>query len=359
MYKPKKKSSLSAIRKSIEEYESRRLSEFATLSKNSRGRQKKEKPCPIRTIFMRDRDRVIHSKYFRKLKHKTQVFLAPKNDLYRTRLTHTLEVTQIAKTIARALNVNEDLTEAIALAHDLGHTPFGHAGEDILNESTSIGFNHASQSLRVVDKLEKPGGLNLSFEVRNGIIKHSKGIKKMFPYNKKNCPYTIEGEIVRVSDSIAYINHDVDDALRSRLIVISDFPSSCIKILGKTHSKRISSMVYDIVANSTDKPHLEMSQLILHQTEKLRNFLYTKVYPLPEINGESTKAAKILKDLYYYFVDNPEIPLNSLKEVEKKNENKHVIIIDFLASLTDIEAIELFKRIFEPNRWTDKISLFN
>ncbi len=359
MSKPNKKASLSFIRKSIEEYELKHLSKFAALSKNSKGRQKKEKLCPVRTIFMRDRDRIIHSKYFRKLKHKTQVFLAPKNDLYRTRLTHTLEVTQIAKTIARALNVNEDLTEAISLAHDLGHTPFGHAGEDILNGLSPHGFNHAAQSLRVVDKLEKPGGLNLTFEVRNGIIKHSKGIKKLFPYDKISCPFTIEGEIVRVSDSIAYINHDIDDALRSGLIFISDFPSSCLKILGKSHSKRISSMVYDIIANSTEKPHLEMSASILHQTEKLRSFLYAKVYPLPEINGESTKAAKILKDLYCYFMDNPEIPMNSLKKVEKKNEKKYAVIIDFLASLTDIEALELFKRVFEPNRWTDKISLFN
>ncbi len=359
MKKDQKPILLSNIRISIEEHEALNLSSFATLSTKSRGRRKKEKQCHVRTIFMQDRDRIIHSKYFRKLKHKTQVFLAPRNDLYRTRLTHTLEVTQIAKTIARALKVNEDLTEAIGLAHDLGHTPFGHSGEKVLNILSTTGFNHAKQSLRVVDKLEKKGGLNLSFEVRNGIITHSKGQKKMFPYNKKTDPSTIEGEIVRISDSIAYINHDIDDALRSGLINISDFPSSCLKILGNSHSKRISSMVYDIIENSNNKPHLNMSRSILAETEKLRGFLYAKVYPLPEINGESKKAAKILKDLFNHFMENPELPAASLKKVEKKDEKMKIIIIDFLASLTDIEAIELYKRIYEPKRWADKIDMFN
>jgi len=348
---------LSSIRKSIEKYEENKLSHFATLSKNSRGRQKKEKPCPVRTIFMRDRDRIIHSKYFRKLKHKTQVFLAPRNDLYRTRLTHTLEVMQIAKTISRALNVNEDLTEAIALGHDLGHTPFGHAGEQILDSLSPDGFEHSCQSLRVVDKLEKPGGLNLSYEVRNGIVCHSKGINKLFPFNKQTCPATIEGEIVRISDSIAYINHDIDDALRSGLIKLSDFPVSCIKILGKSHAKRISTMVYDIISSSMNKPHLEMSQKILNQTEKLRSFLYEKVYKLPDIINDCKKAGKILKDLYNYFIKNPEIPKTTLNKVEKKNEKKDIIIIDFFASLTDTEAIDLFQIIYEPHRWTDRVKI--
>ncbi|MBU1075724.1 MAG: deoxyguanosinetriphosphate triphosphohydrolase [Spirochaetes bacterium] len=343
------------IRKNIEEFESAHLSKYATLSKNSKGRQQYEKPCTVRTIFMRDRDRIIHSKYFRRLKHKTQVFLAPKNDLYRTRLTHTLEVTQIARTIARALQANEDLTEAIALAHDLGHTPFGHSGEHILNALSPLGFNHARQSLRVVDILEKQGGLNLSYEVRDGIMKHSKGGKKLLPYQDKDCPSTLEGEIVRVSDSIAYINHDIDDAIRSGLIKTSDFPSSCIRVLGKIHSKRISTMVYDIIECSINKPHIYMSKLILKETEKLRSYLFKEVYTLPEINGESEKAAKILKDLFLYFKDNPGIPQKFFRKIKIKKIRKEMVIIDYLASLTDIEAIELNKKIFEPKRWSDNL----
>lgn len=355
----KKNSIIYNIRKLAETSEAEHFSKYATLSKNSKGRQIKEKPCIVRTIFMRDRDRIIHSKYFRKLKHKTQVFLAPKNDLYRTRLTHTLEVTQIARTIAQALKLNEDLTEAIGLAHDLGHTPFGHAGEDVLNELTSKGFNHSTQSLRVVDKLEKKGGLNLSFEVRDGILHHSKGGKQILPYNQSDCPKTLEGEIVRVSDSVAYINHDIDDAIRAGLIKISDLPSSCTKTLGKIHSKRISTMVYDIIEQSYNKDHLYMSKKILYETEKLRKFLFSKVYPLSAINGESIKAAKILKDLFHYFIDNPQLPYKILHHVDYKNIKKEVVIIDFLASLTDLEAFELFKNIFEPKRWTDEVNLFN
>ncbi len=336
------------IRKEIEEYEKKHLSKFATLSTNSKGRAHKERLCDVRTIFMQDRDRIIHSTYFRRLKHKTQVFLAPTNDLFRTRLTHTLEVSQIARTIARALHLNEDLTEAIALGHDLGHTPFGHTGEEVLNEVYRGGFAHAKQSLRVVDILEKKGGMNLSFEVREGIVKHSKGGKKLLPYGEKDCPSTLEGEVVRVSDSIAYINHDIDDAVTSGIIKYSEFPKSSIKILGRRHSTRISTMVIDVIKNSIDKPHIFMSDVILEETEKLRSFLFSYVYVHPTIEKEAKKSAKLLKDLYFYFLDNPEIPLKALKKVEPENTKIDRIVVDFLSTLTDIEAIELYKQIFEP-----------
>lgn len=347
---------LSNIRQTIENFEEKNLSPYATLSKYSKGRTKKDRLCDVRTIFMQDRDRIIHSKYFRRLKHKTQVFLAPKDDLLRTRLTHTLEVNQIAKTITRALNMNIDLTEAIALGHDLGHTPFGHIGEYILNELSPNGFNHAQQSLRVIEKLEKPGGLNLSYEVKDGIFKHTKGRKKILPYNEPDCPKTIEGEIVRVCDSIAYINHDLEDAVRSNVLKYSELPKSCLEFLGPRNSKRISIMVYDIIANSLDQKHIYMSEKVLKQTEKLRAFLFDHLYILPKITGESEKASKILKDLFYYFLEHPDIPLQHLKHVEPVHEKLKIIIIDYLASLTDIEAIDLFKKLFLPKQWMGKLN---
>lgn len=339
------------IRKSLEQIEKKRLSKFASLSINSKGRQIDEPLCSVRTIYMQDRDRILHSEYFRRLKHKTQVFLTPtSHESYRTRLTHTLEVAQISRTIARALRVNEDLTEAIALGHDLGHTPFGHAGEEVLNSLYCKGFKHAEQSLRVIDKLEKPGGMNLSFEVRDGIVKHSKGGKKLLPYDEPDCPLTLEGEIVRVCDSIAYINHDVDDALKSGIIKLNEFPKSCIKILGERHSQRINVMVLDIIKNSIDRNHIYMSEVLLEETEKLRNFLFSDVYVRPEIDGKSKKAAIILKELFYYLKENPEIALKNLKEVEDKNEKIDRIIIDYLAKLTDNEALELYIKLFGKKR---------
>ena len=234
------------IREQTEEIERKILHPKACLSSQSRGRSKHEKEGEIRTCFQRDRDRIIHSKAFRRLKHKTQVFLAPKGDHYRTRLTHVLEVSQIARTIAKALRLNEDLTEAIALGHDLGHTPFGHAGEDILREIHPGGFDHYKQSLRVVDFLEKDGeGLNLTYEVRNGILKHSKGKGLIIPETKADRADTFEGQVVRVSDIIAYVNHDLDDALRAGVMKRSDIPKNIIKTLGDTHAKRIDTMVKD------------------------------------------------------------------------------------------------------------------
>ncbi len=345
---------MSNIRKEIEVYEKKHLSQFATLSSNSKGRTRKEGLCPVRTIFMQDRDRIIHSTYFRKLKHKTQVFLAPTNDLFRTRLTHTLEVSQIARTIAKALHLNEDLTEAIALGHDLGHTPFGHTGEEVLNDVYKNGFAHAKQSLRVVDVLEKKNGMNLSAEVKDGIVKHSKGGKKLLPFGEKDCPLTLEGEVVRVSDSIAYINHDIDDAVLSGIIKYSHFPKSCLKTLGHKHSTRIGTMVLDIIKNSVNKPHIYMSDKILKETEKLRSFLFNNVYVHPKIETQAVKSAKLLRDLYFYFLKNPDIPLKTLKKVEPMNTPIDRLTIDFLASLTDLEAIGLYKKIFEP-----KIFIFN
>lgn len=248
-----------SIRKMLEEREKKFLSPFAQLSSESRGRKILEDECSIRPAFQHDRDRIIHSKSFRRLKHKTQVFLTPTGDHYRTRLTHTLEVSQIARTLAKALALNEDLTEAIALGHDLGHTPFGHAGEEILNEICPGGFHHAAQSLRVVDFLEKDGkGLNLTFEVRDGILKHSKGKGDVIPEDPKDEPCTYEGRLVRIADIIAYINHDIDDAMRAELISPQDIPRDCVERLGESHGQRIDSMVRDILEQAQDSDPLKI-----------------------------------------------------------------------------------------------------
>ena len=297
------------IRKQTEELEKKLLHEKACLSAKSRGRSVSEDEDEIRTAFQRDRDRIIHSKSFRRLKHKTQVFLAPQGDHYRTRLTHVLEVSQIARTVAKALRLNEDLTEAIALGHDLGHTPFGHAGEMILREIHPGGFDHYKQSLRVVDFLERNGqGLNLTHEVRNGIVKHSKGKGLMIPDIKSARADTLEGQIVRVSDLIAYVNHDLDDALRAEVIKQSDIPRTILKVLGDTHAKRIDVMVKDFIYSSlkTDLEELKMSEKISGSAYKLRDFLYRHVYESPVILNEFKKAKKILKDLYEYYMEHIE-----------------------------------------------------
>jgi len=291
------------IREQTENIERKILHPLACLSSRSRGRLRPEKEGDIRTCFQRDRDRIIHSKSFRRLKHKTQVFLAPRGDHYRTRLTHVLEVAQIARTISRALRINEDLTEAIALGHDLGHTPFGHAGEEILREIHPGGFDHYKQSLRVVDSLEKNGkGLNLTYEVRNGIVKHSKGKGLIIPTTKAERADTLEGQVVRVSDIIAYVNHDLDDALRAGVIKKSEIPKQITLTLGDSHSKRIDTMVKDVIFGSikTDLHSLSMSDAVLASTYMLRDFLYAKVYESDKIIREFRKAKKILRDLYSY-----------------------------------------------------------
>ncbi len=332
------------IRKQTERLEKNILSPYATLSVNSKGRSNYEEKCDIRTDFQRDRDRIIHSKAFRRLKHKTQVFLAPEGDHYRTRLTHTLEVSQIGRTLAMALRLNEDLVEAIALGHDLGHTPFGHTGEKILNGLHPKGFKHNEQSLRVVDFLEHNEnrvGLNLTYEVRNGIINHS-------GYNTST---TLEGQIVKISDRIAYINHDIDDAIRAGVISEDDLPRDCIKILGNTHGSRINTMITDIVNTSFDKDSISMSKEIGSLTEKLRQFMFDHVYENSSAKTEDEKAKYIIKELYNYYLKKPDkLPLEyqSYDYIDSTIEDR---ICDYIAGMTDRYVKSLFSSIFLPKGW--------
>jgi len=335
------------IRESIEEEEEQRLHPLAAKSRLSKGRMKPEEPCPIRTAFQRDRDRIIHSKSFRRLKHKTQVFLSPEGDHYRTRLTHTLEVAQIARTITRALKLNEDLTEAIALGHDLGHTPFGHAGEAVLQEIHPGGFSHPKQSLRVVDFLEKGGkGLNLTFEVRDGILKHSKGMGPIVPKEGKEAT-TLEGQVVRISDSIAYINHDLDDALRAGIITPQEVPERLLGFLGNTHARRINTMVTEVIKASIkeDLRRITISPHILEAMMEMREFLYNKVYSHPLVQEESEKAAKVVRELYFYYLEHPqELPPIPGTAIASR-------VCDFIAGMTDRYALHLYHRIFIPHPW--------
>jgi dGTPase len=341
------------IREQTEDIERTILHAKACLSSRSRGRLKPEKEGEIRTCFQRDRDRIIHSKAFRRLTHKTQVFLAPSGDHYRTRLTHVLEVSQIARTIARALRLNEDLTEAIALGHDLGHTPFGHAGENILREIHPGGFDHFKQSLRVVDFLENSGnGLNLTHEVRNGIVKHSKGKGLIIPENSQDKAMTLEGQIVRVSDVFAYVNHDLDDALRAGVIKRTDIPKKIMKVLGDSHSRRIDTMVKDFIHQSM-RAHLEslhMSDEISAATYALRDFLFDSVYESGKIINEFKKAKKVLRDLYDYYLEHIEEVYVHIPKEEKVN--KHRIVCDFIAGMTDRFALMTYEKLFLPQQWT-------
>ncbi len=342
------------IREQTEEIERQTLHPKACLSSESRGRVRPEKEGEIRTCFQRDRDRIIHSKAFRRLKHKTQVFLAPKGDHYRTRLTHVLEVSQIARTIARALRLNEDLTEAVALGHDLGHTPFGHAGESVLREIHPGGFDHYKQSLRVVDFLERDGeGLNLTHEVRNGIVTHSKGKGQIIPEKQSEKAETHEGLVVRVSDIIAYVNHDLDDALRAEVIKRSDIPRDLTAVLGESHSGRIDTMVKDVIYSSskTGNEQVLMSGEVSSATYRLRDFLYEHVYESEMIRDEFNKAKKILGDLYGYYLEHIEEIFKDIP-VEKKKLNRHRVICDFVAGMTDRFAISTYERLFMPQQWT-------
>ena len=326
------------------------LSPYAAKSKLSRGRLKPEEPCPIRTAFQRDRDRIIHTKAFRRLKHKTQVFIAPLGDHYVTRLTHTLEVSQIARTIARALNLNEDLTEAITLGHDLGHTPFGHVGEDELNELYHHGFRHNEQSLRVVDLLENDGhGLNLTWEVRDGILNHSKTRIETLgqDWGKVN---TLEGEVCKIADLVAYINHDIDDAVRAGIITEGDLPLSAIKVLGLSHSQRINTMVGDIIdcswavsgRDTQGSPTIGMSPEVLEATDTLRKFLFDRVYDIRSAQEEPAKAREVIRLLYEYFREHdqklpPEYRLRS-DETERR-------VVDYIAGMTDQYALRLAEEL--------------
>ncbi len=328
------------------------LSPCAAKSRLSRGRLKYEEPCPIRTVFQRDRDRIIHSKAFRRLKHKTQVFIAPLGDHYVTRLTHTLEVSQIARTIARALNLNEDLTEAITLGHDLGHTPFGHVGEDVLNELYPRGFRHNEQSLRVVDILEKDGhGLNLTWEVRDGILNHSKPKGEVLgeTWGKVN---TLEGEICRIADIVAYINHDIGDAVRAGIITERDLPLSAVKILGFSHSQRINTLVYNIIENSwaarkcgkmiRDKPAINMSQQVLEATNNLREFLFERVYNVNSAQEEAEKARNTICLLYNHLNQHEDkLPL----EYCDYSDDTERRVVDYIAGMTDQYALRVATEI--------------
>jgi dGTPase len=337
------------IREQTEDIERMTLHPHACLSSESRGRKRKEREGEIRTCFQRDRDRIIHSKAFRRLKHKTQVFLAPKGDHYRTRLTHTLEVSQIARTIARALRMNEDLTEAITLGHDLGHTPFGHAGEEVLREIYPGGFDHYKQSLRVVNIIEKGGqGLNLTYEVRDGIVKHSKGKGEIFLRPGKG--ETLEGQIVRVSDIIAYVNHDLDDAMRAGVLRRSDIPPEFFKI-GNTQAKRIDAMVKDVIYSSqtTGVRVIKMSVSMKKSTYALRDFLYKNIYEGEVTKREFKKAKKILTDLYHYYLENTD---EVIKEMPKGTvRNRERVVCDFIAGMTDRFALMMYERLFMPQPW--------
>jgi dGTPase len=339
------------IRQLTQEREASLLAPQAVRSSQSRGREREEAECPIRTAFQRDRDRILHCKAFRRLKHKTQVFLSPEGDHYRTRLTHTLEVTQIARTISRALRLNEDLTEAIGLGHDLGHTPFGHAGEGILNELVPGGFRHYEQSLRVVERLEANGeGLNLTWEVRDGILKHSKGAGAVFTKRDQGRPATLEGQTVRVSDIIAYVNHDVDDAIRSGLIQASDIPEPVATLLGDSHSKRINRLVSDVIHSSLEigLTAITMSPPVLKAMLDLRQFLYQSVYSLSIPKQEFLKAKKILSDLYHFLLDNPD---EFLSKSCREGDSTEQTAADFAAGMTDRFAINLYGRLFLPKSW--------
>ncbi len=322
----------------IEEREEKNLSQYACLSKDSKGRRKKE-DCDFRTIFQHDRDRIIHSKAFRRLKHKTQVFIVPEGDHYRTRLTHTLEVSQIARTISRSLGLNEDLTEAIALGHDLGHTPFGHAGETALNQVSDIPFSHNVHSLRVVDIIEN---LNLSYEVRDGILNHT----------GSNEPITLEGQIVKVSDRIAYINHDIDDAVRAGIISIDDIPNSIIKILGRSNSERIDTMIRDMIEASWNQSKIKRSKKIEEATFKLRHFLFDHVYIGSIAKKEEDKAILLIKQLYKYYLGH----LSDMNYItDEENIDDHQKVIDYIAGMTDRYAINRWKEINLPSPWIESI----
>lgn len=326
-------------REDIERNEILFLSEKACKSAESEGRVVYEEPCKFRTEFQRDRDRIIHSKTFRRLMHKTQVFLAPEGDHYRTRLTHTLEVSQIARTIARNLGLNEDLTEAVAMGHDLGHTPFGHNGEMILNEIHPGGFHHNEQSLRVIDKLECTSsrrGMNLTFEVRDGIVNHT----------GKNIPATLEGQVVRISDRIAYINHDIDDAIRSGVITLADLPAEPIEFFGRTHRERIDTMVSDVVLFSDDKDFVAMDPDNMEQLNTLRTFMFENVYRSRTVKKEEdlAKVDTVVRFLYTYFLENPD-KLPSEYQIILEEDGVHTAVKDYVAGMTDRYALNLFAEL--------------
>ena len=331
-------------REQREQWEETSLQARACRASQSRGRVRAEAECSIRTCFQRDTDRIVYSKAFRRLKHKTQVFLQPEGDHYRTRMTHTLEVDRIARTIARALSLNEDLTEAIALGHDLGHTPFGHAGERLLNEIMPGGFAHYQQSLRVVDRLEKNGeGLNLTWEVRNGIICHTKGQQAA----------TLEGQVVRLADQIAYLNHDIEDALRGGVISPLDLPISVSQVLGFTHRERINTLVQDVIDASCGGDRIVQSPEVADAMAELRAFMFASVYTNPVAKGEEGKAQELLRRLFEHYQTNPDELPPDFQEV-RFEEGVDRAVCDYIAGMTDPFATEQFTKLFIPTAWTVK-----
>lgn len=330
------------IREELERWETEYLSPGASFSMNSRGRLKEEEQCDIRPVFQRDRDRILHSKSFRRLKDKTQVFLTPEGDHYRTRLTHTLEVSQNARTIAKALRMNEDLVEAIALGHDLGHTPFGHAGERALNRVCPMGFEHSEQSVRVVDVLEKGGqGLNLTYEVRDGIRNHQ----------TKGSPGTLEGKIVRFSDKIAYIHHDMDDAVRGGILTEKDVPVEITDVIGDTSGKRLDHFIHDLVTNSFGKSDICMSQPVADAMAALRRFMFERVYQNREAKSEERKAEGLVETLYDYYLHHLELLPKELLALVEQGEREEQAVCDHISSMTDRFAIAQYEEIYIPKTW--------
>jgi dGTPase len=348
------------IREMREDLEARVLSSFATLSRSSRGRVRHERPCPVRTEFQRDKDRIIYSKAFRRLKHKTQVFISPEGDHYRTRLTHTLEVSQIARTITRGLLLNEDLAEAISLGHDLGHSPFGHAGEAALDSiyheyMPGDHFRHNEQSLRVVDLLERKGGLNLTWEVRDGILLHAKGRSDLFCESRgRSEPATLEGQAVRLADRMAYINHDIDDAIRAGLLREKDLPSECTAVLGNSHSRRIHTLVMDAIINSREKPTVNLSPGVCRAIDLLKDFMFQRVYVGSRAKDEDERARELIRRLFRFFMEKPgRIPRlysEAVSSLENEKDRARAAC-DYIAGMTDRYAISLFKELFVPKVW--------
>lgn len=331
-------------RQKLEIREHEILSPYAAFSDKSMGRDFEEPHCDVRPIYQRDRDRILHSKAFRRLKHKTQVFLAPEGDHYRTRLTHTLEVSQIARTIAKALRLNEDLTEAIAIGHDLGHTPFGHAGERALDDICPGGFKHYLQSIRVVEQLENHGrGLNLSKEVRDGIRNHQ----------MSTTPSTLEGRIVRLSDKIAYIHHDTDDAIRGGIIMEEDIPKDYREILGESPSIRLNTLIHDIINSSEGKNDIVMSPDIEDAMLRLRKFMFSSVYTNKKAKSQEEQAVGLVKQLFEYYQDNLEqLPKEFYTRMEQLNEPPYQVVVDYIAGMTDRYAVAKFKELFVPSAWS-------
>jgi len=332
------------VRERREALEQQILSPYACRSVDSRGRQRPVEPCPVRTCFQRDIDRIIHSKAFRRLMHKTQVFLQPEGDHYRTRMTHTIEVARIARTMARGLQLNEDLTEAAAFGHDLGHTPFGHAGERVLDEIMPEGFQHNVQSLRVVDRLEQDGdGLNLTYEVRRGILCHT----------GPDTAETLEGRLLRLADKIAYINHDIDDAMRGGIIYPMDIPLEISNVLGFTHSERIDTLTVDIIESSAGTGEIRQSTACREAMHNLREFMFEAVYRNPVAKGEESKAQDMLRRLFEYYRKDPDRLPPEFQDIRER-EGVERAVCDYIAGMTDNYAVEKFSLAFIPVSWSVK-----